>query len=550
MDDEQVPLETILCTEELDRRPARPPDFEKENRALIGLTQALSDAPQTILQTLADTILNICDCGSAGVSLLTTHDGGKRFYWPAIAGQWQQHIGGGTPRDFGPCGTVLDRNCPLLFTHVERRFTYFEPVTPSVEEALLVPFYVANKAVGTIWAVAHDHSHKFDVEDKRQLLSLGRFASAAYQAVISLDASSQLAAIVESSDDAIIGKNLDGIILSWNRSAERLFGYTAEEAIGQHITLIIPPDRRDEESMILEQLRQGVRVDHFQTIRIRKNGTPIDLSLTISPIKNSFGRVVGASKVARDISEQMRADGLRKEAEISAHLLQVQDTERRRIARELHDGVGNLLAGISMNASQIAKEKEKLSPSRARCLEENLGLIGQACAEIRTVSYLLHPPLLDEVGLQSALRWYIDGFAERSKIKVTMEIAPDLGRLPEDYELSLFRIAQECLTNVHRHSESFTALVRLWRTPGRVEMEVRDEGKGIKEEIQSKFAAGSSSGVGLRGMQERVRLLGGELIVQSAGNGTSVLVALPLTQEAEIPSEQAVRSLNQMGISS
>ncbi len=550
MNDELVPLETILRTEELDRRQSRLPDFEKENRSLVALTQALSDSPHTILQTLADTILKVCDCGSAGISLLTTHDGGKRFYWPAIAGQWQPHIGGGTPRDFGPCGTVLDRNCPLLFTHVERVYTYFEPVTPSVEEALLVPFYVGNKAVGTIWAVAHDHSHKFDAEDKRQLLSLGRFASAAYQAVASLDASSRLAAIVESSDDAIIGKNLDGIISSWNGGAERLFGYTAEEAIGQHITLIIPPDRIAEESMILERLRRGQRVDHFETIRMRKDRTSINISLTISPIKDTSGRVVGASKVARDITERMRTEDNRKKAELAAHLLHVQDTERRRIARELHDGVGNLLAGISMNAAQIAKEKEKLSEPRARCLAENLSLIEQACSEIRTVSYLLHPPLLDDVGLQSALKWYIDGFAERSKIKVTMEIAGDLARLSEDYELSLFRIAQESLTNVHRHSGSFTALVRLWRTPGSVEMEVRDEGKGIEQEVQSKFAAGSSSGVGLRGMQERVKLLGGELIVQSTGKGTSVLVTLPLTQKADMPSEQGARSRSQMEVSS
>src|SRR5580704_1576299 len=190
----RVPLQSILCTEELDNRPSRAPEFEKESRALVALTQALSDSPQTILQTLADTILDILRCGSAGISLLTTNDGGKRFYWPAIAGTWKAHIGGGTPRYFGPCGDVLDRNMPLLFTHVERRYTYFQPVVPLVEEALLVPFYVQGKAAGTIWAVAHDPSHKFDAEDKRLLLSLGQFASAAYQSVTSFDVSKQLAA--------------------------------------------------------------------------------------------------------------------------------------------------------------------------------------------------------------------------------------------------------------------------------------------------------------------------------------------------------------------
>ena len=267
--DTPVALESVLCTEELSRRPSRPPDYEKENRALIALIQALADSPSNILQTLANTILEILDCGSAGISLLT-RDGGKRFYWPAIAGDWKPHIGGGTPRDFGPCGDVLDCNRPLLFKHVERRYTYFEPVKPAVEEALLVPFYLAGKAVGTVWAVTHDQRHRFDAEDERQLETLARFASAAYQTATSRDAFKQLAAIVETSEDAIIGKNLDGVISSWNQSAERIFGYTAEEAVGNNITLIIPPDRRDEETAILERLGRGERIDHFETVRMRK----------------------------------------------------------------------------------------------------------------------------------------------------------------------------------------------------------------------------------------------------------------------------------------
>jgi PAS domain S-box-containing protein len=182
-----VPLESILCTEELSRRPSRPPEYEKENCALTALVQAMTDSPRTILQTLADKILEVFGADSAGISLLTKEDGGKRFYWPAIAGVWKPHIGGGTPRDFGPCGDVLDRNVPLLFRHFERRYAYFLPVTPPVEECLLVPFYIEGKAVGTIWAIAHDERRKFDAEDLRQLESLGRFASAAYQAVEFLD---------------------------------------------------------------------------------------------------------------------------------------------------------------------------------------------------------------------------------------------------------------------------------------------------------------------------------------------------------------------------
>src|SRR6516162_6871934 len=182
-----VSLESILCTEELSRRPWRPPDYEKENRALVALASALVDTNSNVLQKLADTILDVTQCDSSGLSLLTKDDGGKRFYWPAIAGKWKPHIGNGTPRDFGPCGDVLDRNCTLLFQHFERRYPYFQPVTPLIEECLLVPFYVGGKAVGTIWAITHSDRRKFDAEDERVMGSLGKFASSAYQARASIE---------------------------------------------------------------------------------------------------------------------------------------------------------------------------------------------------------------------------------------------------------------------------------------------------------------------------------------------------------------------------
>jgi PAS domain S-box-containing protein len=525
-------LESILLTQELELRPSRPSDYKRESRALLALMQALAESPETILQSLADTILDVLQCGSAGTSLLTTHDGGKRFYWPAIAGAWKPYIGGGTPREFGPCGTVLDHNKPLLFRHIEKVYTYFDPVKPPVEEALLVPFYVEAKAVGTVWAVTHDVGRKFDAEDKRQLETMAQFASAAYQAVNFFASRRQFAAIVESSDDAIVSKDLNGVILSWNAGAQRIFGYSSEEAIGRPITTIIPQELQQEERQIIERLRNGERVDHFETVRLSKDGSRVDVSLTISPIRNAQGQVIGASKIARDISERRRFEEALKESEFSARLLRIQDEDRRRIARELHDGVGQLLAAASMNVAMVAKERNKLSPDAARRVEENGSILQQASADIRTVSYLLHPPLLDEIGLRSALEWYVEGFAERSKVAARLECPEDLVRLPQDTELVVFRIAQECLINIHRHSNSSSALVRLSSSEGTLTMEVRDNGLGIDQEIQAKIASGKTPGVGLRGMRERVVAIGGTFVIESTTSGTSVLVTLPLQKEA------------------
>jgi PAS domain S-box-containing protein len=201
-----VPSEWILFTKELKSRPSRPPDYETENRALAKLVQALADSPETILQVLADTILEDFQAGSAGLSLLTKD--GDRFFWPAIAGEWKPHIGGGTPRDFGPCGDVLNWNGPLLFKRWDLRYPYLQTATPLAEEGLLVPFYVGGKAVGTIWAIAHDDGRTFDGEDLRLLESLGRFASAAYQAVELQNAREAELAALRLMDDAVQSRHL------------------------------------------------------------------------------------------------------------------------------------------------------------------------------------------------------------------------------------------------------------------------------------------------------------------------------------------------------
>lgn len=622
-----------------------------------------------------------------------------------------------------------------------------------------------------------------------------------------------LAAIVDSSDDAIISKNLNGIITSWNKSAQRLFGYTAAEAIGQSITLIIPPERRQEETEIISRLRRGESIDHFETVRVRKDGGTLELSLTISPIRDVAGRVVGASKVARDITEQKRAqravreseerlrtilettpdcvklvapdgtvlhmntpglrmvgakssaevvgnsvydlvapedrekfralnqrvcngekgslqfdsvgldgtrrhmethaapmrnpdgnlillaitrdvtarkraeatlreqqerfdmvkeasqvgfwfcdlpldklqwdkrvkehfwlpaeaevtidtfyqrlhpddrertrqtiadsiandlpydieyrtispdgrhkwiramgrtfydadhqpksfDGLtfditdRKEAEenyrrltetleaevhartqelegrnaevlmhseqvrdLSARLIKLQDEERRHFARELHDSAGQTLTALSMNLSALINEAKDATPSLTKKGENILELVQQLSREIRTTSYLLHPPLLDESGLASALNWYVQGVTERSGLAIDLKISDNLGRLPADLELAIFRLVQECLTNIHRHSGSKTAAIRLAREGENIAVEVRDQGRGISKkrlaEIQSQ-----GSGVGIRGMRERLRQFRGELNIQSNGSGTTILVNIPVPKES------------------
>ena len=334
-----VPLEAILCTEELQQRPSRPPDYESENRALVALAQALADSPRTILQTLAEKIMDVLEADSAGVSLLSEDE--QSFFWSAIAGAWQPHLGGGTPRNFGPCGDVLDCNAPQLFKHPERRYGYFLATTPPAEECLLVPFYLEGKAAGTIWAIAHDDRRKFDSEDLRQLESLGRFASAAYQAQI-LGAREQRHAALRLEDalqsgqameklnaefreseaalrrsegylrdfveNAAIGLHWvgsDGIILWANQTELDLLGYSREEYIGHHIA-----DFHADQPVIadiLVRLTGGETLNSYEA-RLRCKDGSIRHVLISSNALFENGKFVHTRCFTRDISERKQAE--------------------------------------------------------------------------------------------------------------------------------------------------------------------------------------------------------------------------------------------------
>jgi len=218
---------------------------------------------------------------------------------------------------------------------------------------------------------------------------------------------------------------------------------------------------------------------------------------------------------------------------LSARLLQLQDDERRRIARELHDSVGQMLAALNMNLSAVRADIERLSKT-ANALADSENLVHEMTSEVRTISHLLHPPLLDEAGLSSALRWYVDGFSLRSKIKVDLDLPDDFGRLSRESETAIFRVIQECLTNIHRHAGSPIAKIRLRQRDHQVFVEVADNGKGIPLEKQQELTANGTPGVGIRGMRERLRQLGGTLEIESNGTGTVVVVRLPVNA---IPSQ-------------
>jgi len=216
---------------------------------------------------------------------------------------------------------------------------------------------------------------------------------------------------------------------------------------------------------------------------------------------------------------------------LSARLLAMQDEERRRIARDLHDSIGPLIAALSMNNGMLAQQTKKLGPEVADVLQQNNQLVEQLSKDIRTISHLLHPPLLDEIGLLPAIKMFAEGFAERSSVKVDVELSPEIGRLPPNVEISVFRVVQECLTNVYRHSGSKTASIKIAPSQEKLlTVQVRDEGKGMPRTNGVPAFPGPNHGVGLSGMRERLRELGGTLEIKSSENGTTVIAAVPVAK--------------------
>lgn len=347
-----------------------------------------------------------------------------------------------------------------------------------------------------------------------------------------------------------------------NAQMEKMLGCAPGELLGCH-----PFDFMDDEWRVVARSRMAEREAGQSAVHdfkfCRKDGGEIWLLCSASPITDAQGRFAGALAMFTDLTERRRAEAVLREAHVhleqrvaqrtaelskevkdrehaeaalrhlSGRLLQLQDEERRRMARELHDTTAQTLAALAINLSLINQHAATLAPDVRRVLGESLALADQCSQEIRTMSYLLHPPLLDEFGLVTTLRWYADGFGKRSNIRVELDLPPKTDRLPREIETTFFRIVQEALVNIHRHSGSPIARICLTHTDRDATLIIQDEGRGMAssspEDTRTRIG---KLGVGITGMRERVRQLDGRLDIQSGRGGTTITVTIPILRDA------------------
>jgi len=332
--------------------------------------------------------------------------------------------------------------------------------------------------------------------------------------------------LVETMQQGAAMLDRNGEIIYCNASLAALVGQTRESLIGVPLKVLVA------DQLAFQKLLQEAELQSCEGEMqlLQADGmVPAKFSCrSLSSDKSTVGVLI------TDLTTQ------KQEADIVARLQQVQDGERRRLARELHDSVGQLLASIAMNIARVRAESDKLSPEVAELVIQNGSMVNEITNEIRTISHLLHPPLLDEMGLPLALRWYIDGFMERSKIRATVEVPDGFDRLPPDTEIAVFRAVQECLANVHRHSGSSSCSVKLVRDGQELQLQVEDSGSGIPKEKLANVM--SSGGVGLRGMRERVRRLGGTLAIDSNEQGTTVTIKLPIQPAKSASRDRAAQN--------
>jgi PAS domain S-box-containing protein len=456
-----VDLDSIITTAELRQRPSRPPDYAAENRALVALTQALAHPPDGILQKLAETALTLCQAHSAGVSLLEPD--GKSFFWPAVVGQWACHAGGGTPRDYGPCGTVLDRDAAQLMSHPERHFTPFASVTPLIEEALVTPFYVEGRAVGTVWIIAHDQSRRFDSEDLRVMTNLGKFAATAYQAL--RESEHRYRRLFETAREGILILDHDTRrITDANPFMTELLGYTREELIGKELFEIGLLRDEQESQAVFRRLREE-RFTRYENLPLRtKAGRRLEVEV-VANLYQENGRPVIQSHI-RDIAERKRAEEALRESEAKYHTLFDSMDEGYSIIQMLYDADGK----------PVDWRVLEVNPA----FEKHIGVAGAKGKTVRELGLAVEPRWIEIYGhvaetgeslrseeYSETLRRTFDLYAfrigapEERKVAVLFSNITDRKRAEEALRESERRTQEHAaeLADLHRRKDEFLAML-------------------------------------------------------------------------------------------
>ncbi len=333
--------------------------------------------------------------------------------------------------------------------------------------------------------------------------------------------------VLELAHDAILVRNIFGEIIFWNREAERLYGWSGREALGKLSHELLQTRFAEGFDAMVDKLFEQNTWEGVLT-QICRDGTQIMVESRQAVQRNHTGRPVAIIEINRDITQHARTE--EKLRQMTAHLLQVQDEERRCIARDLHDSTTQTLAAVAINLANVQARLNGNS-ELAKILSDTMALAQQAGDEIRNLARLLHPPVLETVGLVAAVRWYANAFAKCYDIRVTVEAHEECRECPEDVKLALFRMVQESLTNVRRHSGSKTASVRVKKEAGHITLEIQDYGKGMP----LGNAGPALPGIGISGMHERIRQLGGSLQLDSSPEGTTVRARLPVSSRAAAP---------------